>query len=103
MPPELVECLDSNIVFGVELSDAQREAIGTLCEDTRDRRTLISHGAQDVAGFSRAMRGVGIDGPWGVEIVSAGHRRRPLTEALTLARNSALEAFEQAAITSGSV
>jgi sugar phosphate isomerase/epimerase len=93
---ELVECLDSNIVFGVELSDAQLESIGTLFEDTRDRRTLIGHGAQDVAGFIRAMRDVGFDGPWGVEILSAEHRQRPLSEALTLACESALKAFEQA-------
>ena len=94
--PELVECLDSNIVFGVELSDAQLESIGTLFEDTRDRRTLIGQGAQDVVGFIRAIRDVGFDGPWGVEILSAEHRQRPLLEALTLARGSALRAFEQA-------
>jgi sugar phosphate isomerase/epimerase len=93
---ELVECLDSNIIFGVELSDAQLESIGTLFEDTRDRRTLIGHGAQDVVGFIRAMREVGFDGPWGVEILSTEHRQRPLSEALTLARDSALKAFEQA-------
>jgi sugar phosphate isomerase/epimerase len=94
--PELVECLDSNIVFGVELSDAQLEAVGTLFEDTRDRRSLIGHGAQDVVGFIRAMRDAGFDGPWGVEILSAAHRQRPLLEALTLARDSALKTFEQA-------
>jgi sugar phosphate isomerase/epimerase len=94
--PELVGCLDPSIVFGVELSDAQLEAVGTLFEDTRDRRTLIGHGAQDVVGFIRAMRDVGFDGPWGVEILSAEHRQRPLLEALTLAYESALRAFEQA-------
>jgi sugar phosphate isomerase/epimerase len=93
--PELVECLDSNIVFGVELSDAQLESIGTLFEDTRDRRSLIGHGAQDVVGFIRAMRDAGFDGPWGVEILSVEHRQRPLLEALTLARDSALKTFEQ--------
>jgi sugar phosphate isomerase/epimerase len=94
--PELVACLDSNIVFGVELSDAQLESVGTLFEDTRDRRTLIGHGAQHVVGFIRAMRDVGFDGPWGVEILSAEHRRRPLLEALTLARDSALKVLDQA-------
>ena len=94
--PDLVKCLDPDMVFGVELSDAQRQAVGTLFEDTRDRRTLIGHGAQDVVGFIRAMREVGFDGPWGVEILSTEHRQRPLVEALTVARDSALEAFEQA-------
>ncbi len=94
--PELVECLDPDIVFGVELSDAQLQPIGTLFEDTRDRRTLIGHGAQDVVGFVRAMREVGFDGPWGVEILSIEHRQRPLVEALTVAHDSVLEVFEQA-------
>jgi hypothetical protein len=39
---------------------------------------------------------VGFDGHWGVEILSAEHRQRPLLEALTLAYESALRAFEQA-------
>jgi sugar phosphate isomerase/epimerase len=93
---KLVECLDPSMVFGVELSDAQLQSVGTLFEDTRDRRTLIGHGAQDVVGFIRAMRGVGFDGLWGVEILSTEHRQRPLVEALTVARDSALEVFEQA-------
>ena len=84
------------MAFGVELCDAQPESIGTLFEDTRDRRTLVGQGAQDVVGFIRAMREVGFDGPWGVEILSIEHRQRPLIEALTVARDSALEAFEQA-------
>ena len=91
--PELVECLDPTIVFGVELSDAQLESSGTLFEDTRDRRTLIGHGAQDVTGFIRALRDVGFTGPWGVEILSTDHRRRPLLEALRLAHDSAAEVF----------
>ena len=94
--PELVRCLDPDMVFGVELSDARAEVVGTLFEDTRDRRTLIGQGAQDVVGFIRAMREGGFDGPWGVEILSTEHRQRPLLEALTVARDSALQVFDQA-------
>ena len=72
------------------------EAIGTLFEDTRDRRTLVGQGAQDVVGFIRAMREVGFRGPWGVEILSIEHRQRPLIEALTVARDSAFEVFAHA-------
>lgn len=93
---ELIECLDPAIVFGVELSDAYRDAVGSLFEDTRDRRTLIGQGAQDVVGFIRAMREVGFEGPWGVEILSTEHRQRPLAEALTLAYATAVETFEKA-------
>ena len=93
---ELVKCLDPDMIFGVELSDARVGVVGSLFEDTRDRRTLVGHGAQDVVGFIHAMREVGFGGPWGVEILSTEHRQRPLIEALTVARDSTLHVFEQA-------
>ena len=89
----LAESVPVDIVFGVELSDAPTEVVGTLFEDTRDRRTLLTEGDQDVAGFIRTLRGMGYEGPWGVEILSAEHRARPLREGLALARESALRAF----------
>ena len=100
---ELVACLDSGMVFGVELCDAHLESVGTLFEDTRDRRTLVGQGAQDVVGFIRAMREVGFVGPWGVEILSIEHRQRPLIDALTVARETTLNAFQQADRGSGSM
>ena len=94
--PELVACLSPDLVLGVELSDARTAVVGTLFEDTRDRRTLVGHGDQDVTGFIHALREVGFAGPWGVEILSAEHRRRPLTEAVRLAHASAVAAFARA-------
>lgn len=91
--PQLVDCLDASLVVGVELSDAEAECVGSLFEDTRDRRTLLGDGAQDVPGFVDAMRTIGFDGPWGVEILSTEHRRRPLVEALTAAYGSAVSTF----------
>lgn len=93
---QLKDCLDPAMVFGIELSDAWSEPVGDLFEDTRDRRTLIGQGAQDVVGFINTMREIGYQGPWGVEILSIEHRRRPLLEALTVARASALESFSRA-------
>lgn len=98
---DLVACLDPGMVFGVELCDARLEAIGTLFEDTRDRRTLVGQGAQDVVGFIGAMREAGFHGPWGVEILSTEHRQRPLVGALTVARETTLDAFRQADLRSG--
>ncbi len=90
---ELADALDPATVFGVELSDAEEEAVGTLFEDTRDNRTLIGEGAQDVTGFIRTMRQIGFDGPWGVEILSRAHRKLPLEEALVKAHASAVATF----------
>lgn len=90
---ELRDCLSPEIVFGVELCDADAEPTGTLFEDTRDNRRLIGHGAQDVQGFIRTMRTVGFEGPWGIEILSAEHRRRTLHDALRIARETAQSGF----------
>ncbi|MCP3426557.1 sugar phosphate isomerase/epimerase [Rothia sp. AR01] len=96
---ELERCLAPGDVFGVELCDADAEpaAGATLFEDTRDHRRLIGAGDQDVAGFVATMRRVGFEGPWGVEILSREHRRLPLREALTAARDSALPVLRGAA------
>lgn len=90
---QLKESLTADMVFGVELCDADAEPVGTLFEDTRDNRRLIGEGEQDVQGFVDVVKEIGFDGPWGVEILSAEHRRRPLREALEVARSSALTAF----------
>lgn len=86
---QLVETVPRSAVFGVELSDAAAEPVGDLFEDTRDRRALVGEGAQDVAGFIRAMREIGFDGPWGVEVISHEHRARALTDALRVSFDSA--------------
>ncbi|MEW1989314.1 hypothetical protein AB0365_09195, partial [Brevibacterium casei] len=90
---ELSESVNADVVFGVELCDADAEVVGTLFEDTRDNRRLIGEGVQDVAGFVETMRAIGFAGPWGVEILSAEHRQRPLREGLELARTTTLSAF----------
>lgn len=82
-------------ILGVELSDAKNEIIGTLFEDTRDRRTLIGEGDQDVVGFIETLQKMGYSGAWGVEILSAEHRRRPLREGLEAAFESATNVFSQ--------
>lgn len=90
---ELRECLSADMVFGVELCDADDQIVGTLFEDTRDNRRLLGEGDQDVRGFVETMRDIGFAGPWGVEILSVEHRARPLREALEVARTTALSAF----------
>lgn len=93
---ELRSALTAEQIFGVELCDADEQIVGTLFEDTRDNRRLIGEGDQDVRGFIETLKAIGYAGPWGVEILSEEHRRRPLREALDVARRTALPAFEVA-------
>lgn len=88
-------------IVGVELNDADGEVIGTLFEDTVDRRRYCGEGSFDLVGIITALRAAGWTGPWGVEILSTEHRRldvrqgtaqaaitaRGLLEATTVAPN----------------
>jgi sugar phosphate isomerase/epimerase len=75
-----VAALPADLIFAVELDDADEVVVGTLLEDTLHQRRLCGEGSFDVAGFVDAIRQTGYDGPWGVEIISHQHRARPLAE-----------------------
>lgn len=77
----------------VELDDADAEVIGTLLEDTLDRRRLCGDGALDVAAFIRAIQATGYDGPYGVEIISIEHRKLALDDAARVSFDSARAQF----------
>ena len=87
---ELRTVLRPEMVFGVELDDAAAGVVGTLFEDTVDNRLLCGDGSFDLIGLVAALRELGFDGPWGVEILSRSFRSLPVRQALTLAAESAL-------------
>ncbi|WP_234792174.1 sugar phosphate isomerase/epimerase family protein [Mycolicibacterium brisbanense] len=86
---ELRSALSPGMVFGVELDDAAATVVGSLFEDTVERRLLCGEGTFDLAGLVAVLRDRGFDGPWGVEILSAPFRKLPVREALKLAADSA--------------
>ena len=86
---ELRAALTAGMTFGVELNDAASEVIGSLFEDTVDRRLLCGDGSFDLVGLVATLRSLGFDGPWGVEILSTSHRTLPVADALKLAAESA--------------
>ncbi|CAN5709864.1 sugar phosphate isomerase/epimerase [soil metagenome] len=86
----LAAALPPELIFGVELDDAAPTVVGTLFEDTVDRRLLCGEGSFDLAGLVAMLRDKGFDGPWGVEILSADFRALPVGQALKLAAGTAL-------------
>jgi sugar phosphate isomerase/epimerase len=93
---ELSDAPSPGHVFGVELDDADPEVIGTLFEDTVERRQLCGAGVFDLPGLVTVLRELGFDGPWGVEILSESFRKLPVGEALKLAAESALAVLSPA-------
>jgi sugar phosphate isomerase/epimerase len=76
-------------IVGVELNDADPEVVGTLYEDTVNRRRYCGEGSFDLPGIVAALRTAGWTGPWGVEILSEQHRSLPVRDALARAAEGA--------------
>jgi len=93
---ELERILPVEYLFVVELDDADEQVVGTLWEDTVNARRLPGGGAFDVPAFIAAIHRVGYRGHWGVEIISAQHRKLPIREGLTRARTATLQALDAA-------
>jgi sugar phosphate isomerase/epimerase len=71
--------------------------VGTLFEDTVDRRRYCGEGSFDLSGFVAALRTAGWTGPWGVEILSTEHRRLDVRQAAERAATTARELLDTAA------
>ena len=80
-------------VFVVELSDAPVPQSTDLFHDTIHHRVLCGSGTFDVKRFIDTLQQIGFAGPWGVEIISEAHRRRPLKEALVDAHRTTMAMF----------
>jgi sugar phosphate isomerase/epimerase len=71
---EMRSVLPADHIFAVEINDGKKEVVGTMYEDTFDNRLYCGQGDFDTIGFIRAIRDLGYDGPWGVEMMSTEHR-----------------------------
>ncbi|ETT25559.1 4-hydroxyphenylpyruvate dioxygenase [Rhodococcus aetherivorans] len=80
-------------VAAVEIDDGYFETLGTIFEDTINRRTYCGEGDFDTADFVRRTLEAGYQGPWGVEIISAEHRSRPVADGLKRAYDTAMSCF----------
>lgn len=82
---ELKASLTVDIVFGIELDDADTDIVGSLLNDTTHYRRYPGEGTFDLAGFVDVVRGIGYTGTWGVEMLSDEARSVGLDEALARA------------------
>lgn len=85
--------LPADKVFVVELNDAAALQSDDLFYETIHNRVLIGSGTFDVSGFTGTLQNIGFTGPWGVGIISDGHRARPLAKALTDAYQTTMRLF----------
>jgi sugar phosphate isomerase/epimerase len=93
-PVHELAALPLHRIVGVELNDADGEVVGTLFEDTVDRRRYCGEGSFDLAGIITALRAAGWSGPWGVEILSSEHRQLDVRQAAARAATTTRRLFE---------
>ena len=79
-----------------ETAAAMEQIVGTVFEDTINNRAYCGEGDFDTATFIQRTLEAGYQGPWGVEIISAQHRSKPLLEGLRYAHETALSSFSHA-------
>ncbi|UOR01366.1 sugar phosphate isomerase/epimerase [Leucobacter allii] len=97
-PDDLLQEVHPDHLFAVELNDAlaPTPAYEDLWADTVDERRLPGEGDWDVPRFVQVISALGYEGPWGVEILSAEHRRKSLHDEVTSAIAATREVFAQA-------
>lgn len=78
IPHAEISKIPPQYVVSVELNDGTFEAPWSLHEDTVNHRRFCGEGEFDVRGFIEAMRGLGYQGPWGIEVLSEDARKWPL-------------------------
>ncbi|GAA5061648.1 sugar phosphate isomerase/epimerase [Thermocatellispora tengchongensis] len=78
-PAELLN-LPSRCVVHVELSDGSARNLPNLLLEAATGRLMPGEGVFDLRGYVEAIRRLGYDGPWGVEVISTESQTLPLPE-----------------------
>jgi sugar phosphate isomerase/epimerase len=95
IPYEEVSRVPLKYIVGVEINDGTFTAPWSLHEDTINHRRFCGEGEFDVKGFVAAMEKTGYTGAWGIEVLSAELRRKPLEETVTRAYKTTITQFRE--------
>jgi sugar phosphate isomerase/epimerase len=71
----------ADLIFLVQLDDADAKVVGELYEDTMLRRRYLGEGSFDLAGFIGLLDSKGVDVPLSVELMSPEHSGLAVDEA----------------------
>jgi sugar phosphate isomerase/epimerase len=80
-------------ITSIEINDGTYDCPWSLHEDTINHRLFCGDGEFEVRGFVRDMLKAGYDGPWGIEVLNADWRRKPVGETAQKAFDSTLAQF----------
>ena len=95
IPFDRVRRIPLQYITSVELNDGTFECPWSLHEDTVNHRRLCGQGEFDVTGFIQAVRDVGYDRPWGIEVLSEELRKWPLERLTSEAFRTTMAQFSR--------
>jgi sugar phosphate isomerase/epimerase len=94
IPYQKVASIPRHRITSVEVNDGTHECPWSLHEDTINHRLFCGDGEFQVKSFVSQMLKAGYDGPWGIEVLNAEWRKKPLNEIVTKAFNSTIAQFQ---------
>ena len=97
IPFDKAAAIPKRFLTAVELNDGYLKSDFDLLTETTQHRLMCGDGEFDVAGFVGAMRRSGYEGAWGIEVLNASLRQRPLVELAERAYKTTIANFDWAA------
>jgi sugar phosphate isomerase/epimerase len=85
IPYDQVAGIPLGRITSIEINDGTHECPWDLHEDTINHRLLCGEGQFEPKRFVSTMLKTGYSGPWGIEVLNAELRRKPLNEIVTSA------------------
>lgn len=95
MSAEDIRKIPAHLLKAVELDDAGADLKDSFFNDSTHHRHLCGEGVIDIASHIQAILDVGYTGYWGVELISAEHRKLPLEVAAKKAFETTMAQFEK--------
>lgn len=92
---DVLRSIPEDDLLWVELNDGHRQSPYDRTVETTNHRLLPGEGDLDVTGLVNAVSDAGYHGPWGVEVINADLRQRPMEEAYTRSYESAMSVLAE--------
>jgi len=93
IPYEKVATIPLNRITSIEINDGTYESSWSMHEDTVNHRLLCGEGQFEPKRFVTAMLKAGYSGPWGIEVLNAELRKKPLEEIVARAYKTTAAQF----------
>lgn len=94
MTADDIRKIPPHLLKAVELDDAGAQMVDSFFNDSTHHRQLCGEGVIDIPSQIQAILDLGYKGYWGVELISAEHRKLPLEEAAKRAFETTMAQFE---------